>query len=298
MRVVAALGGNALLQRGEALTAERQLRNTRRAVHALSAILDAGHQLLVTHGNGPQVGLLALQSMGKPDSFSLDVLGAETEGMIGYMIEQQLRSLRPNKPVATLLTQIEVDAHDPAFQKPTKPIGPQYSKEEAERLAKQFGWSIARDGRSYRRVVPSPSPKRILELETIVLLVEAGVTVICVGGGGIPVVVRPGIGWRGVEAVIDKDLASALLATSIKADALLLLTDVKGVYRNWGCKDRSLLKTIYATHLAIVSFEAGSMGPKVSAAAQFAKSGGVAVIGNIQDAAAMLKGAAGTRVFA
>jgi carbamate kinase len=298
MRVVAALGGNALLQRGEAPTAEHQLSNIRSAAHALSAIVDASHQLLVTHGNGPQVGLLALQSMGNLDNFSLDVLGAESEGMIGYMIEQQLRSLRPNKPVATLLTQIEVDAHDPAFQNPTKPIGAQYSREEAERLAKQFRWSIAGDGKSYRRVVPSPFPKRILELETIVLLVEAGVTVICVGGGGIPVVVRPGIGWRGVEAVIDKDFASALLATGIKADALLLLTDVKGVYQNWGCKDRSLLKTIHAPDLAKMSFEAGSMGPKVSAAAQFAESGGLAVIGNMQDAAAMLKGAAGTRVFA
>lgn len=298
MRVVAALGGNALLQRGEALTAEHQLSNTRRAAHALSAILDAGHQLLVTHGNGPQVGLLALQSMGKPHSFSLDVLGAETEGMIGYMIEQQLRSLRPNRPVATLLTQIEVDAHDPAFQNPTKPIGPQYSKAQAERLVERFGWSVAPDGNSYRRVVPSPIPKRILELQTILLLVEAGVTVICAGGGGIPVVVRPGIGWSGTEAVIDKDLASALLATEAKADALLLLTDVKGVYRNWGRKDQSLLQTIDSAVLAELNFEAGSMEPKVIAAAQFAKTGGLAVIGNMQDAAAMLNGPAGTRVIA
>jgi carbamate kinase len=296
MRVVAALGGNALLERGQAITAEHQLRNTRRAARALSALLDTGHQLVVTHGNGPQVGLLALQAMDRPDGFPLDVLGAETEGMIGYMIEQQLRTLRPHGSFAALLTQIEVDPLDPAFAAPRKPIGPQYSKAEAERLAAQFGWSIAPDGAAYRRVVASPAPKRILELETILLLVKEGVTVICAGGGGIPVVVQPEVGWRGVEAVIDKDSASGLLAAGISADALLLLTDVKGVYRDWGRRGQSILDTIDISDLEALKLEAGSLAPKVSAAARFAMDGGLAVIGSMDDAAAMLNGTSGTRI--
>jgi carbamate kinase len=299
MRVVAALGGNALLKRGEALTWDNQQANTRVAAQALDRLIAAGHDLVVTHGNGPQVGLLALQGARRSDALPVDVLGAETEGMIGYLIEQQLRSLRPDGRFATLLTQVEVDADDPAFDRPDKPIGPVYGREEAEQLARQFGWCIAPDGGHWRRVIASPVPRRILELPTVRLLVDVGVTVICAGGGGIPVVRDPRGGWRGVEAVIDKDRASALLATELSADALLLLTDVKGVYRGFGTPEQQLLAELRASDLTRDAFPPGSMGPKVEAALSFVqRTGGLAIIGALEDAAEMLAGRAGTRVLA
>ncbi|MGB6229738.1 MAG: carbamate kinase, partial [Litorimonas sp.] len=210
MLVVAALGGNALLRRGEPLTAEAQRTNVAGAAAALAQIIRAGHRLVITHGNGPQIGLLALQGAAyKPDeAFPLDVLGAETDGMIGYMIEQALENaLGHDRAVATLLTQIEVDPKDPAFDRPTKFIGPVYDKAEAERLAEARGWSIAADGAHWRRVVPSPMPMEIPDLRVLQLLLAQDVTLICAGGGGIPVVRRADGSLIGVEAVIDKDHA-------------------------------------------------------------------------------------------
>lgn len=302
MLVVIALGGNALLRRGEPLTAENQRANVRRAVRAIAEVISAGHHVVISHGNGPQVGLLALQSAAyKPDEpYPLDVLGAESEGMIGYLIEQELENVLPNGPrVATLLTQVEVDPHDPAFRNPTKPIGPVYDKAEAERLAAARGWHIARDGDKYRRVVPSPLPLRIPDLGVIRLLVDQGVVVICAGGGGIPVVRREDGSFVGVEAVIDKDRAAALLAQGLGADALLLLTDVDAVYRNWGRPDQAPIRRATPDMLRVEAFAAGSMGPKVEAACSFVSAtGGIAGIGALEQALAILEGRAGTQVTA
>jgi len=292
-----ALGGNALLRRGEPLTADNQRQNIRIAAEALAPIARE-HELVITHGNGPQVGLLALQGAAykSEESYPLDILDAETEGMIGYLIEQELSNLLPpDSCCATLLTQIEVDPKDPAFKQPTKPIGPVYGKVEAQRLAKERGWSIAPDGAAYRRVVPSPQPKRICELGVIEQLVSQGVTVICAGGGGIPVVHREDGSLVGIEAVIDKDRASALLARELKADVLLMLTDVDAVYRDWGTKAAKAIQRISPWALARLSFAAGSMAPKVEAACDFVeRTGRIAGIGQLKDAGAILKGKAGT----
>lgn len=297
MRLVVALGGNALLRRGERLTAENQRRNVRLAAAAL-APLTAAHELIITHGNGPQVGLLALQAASGRDTepYPLDILDAESEGMIGYLIEQELASLLPNRRFATLLTQVEVDPADPAFRYPSKPIGPVYSGVEAKRLANERGWSIAVDGTGYRRVVASPVPRRIFELGVIELLASQGVIVICAGGGGVPVVRRADGGLIGVEAVIDKDRASSLLARELRAATLLLLTDVDGVYLDWATPRARRIRRIAPAALREHVFAAGSMGPKVEAACGFAEAGGMAAIGRLQDAAAMLAGEAGTQV--
>lgn len=297
MRIVIALGGNALLRRGEALTAENQRHNIKIAAEALAPIARE-HDLVVSHGNGPQVGLLALQGAAyKPnEAFPLDVLDAETEGMIGYLIEQELISLLPaEKPCVTLLTQIEVDAKDPAFVHPTKPIGPVYSEAEASTLASQRGWSIAQDGEHFRRVVASPQPKRIFEIGTIELLVKQGVIVICAGGGGIPVVQRDDGSLVGVEAVIDKDLASSLLARELKADVLLMLTDVDAVYKDWSEPHARAIRRISPPSIRGFTFAPGSMAPKVEAACEFvAQHGGIAGIGALKDAQAILQGEGGT----
>jgi carbamate kinase len=299
MRIVVALGGNALLRRGEAVDAETQRRNVTTAVEALAA-LAASHELVVTHGNGPQVGLLALQGdalSAQAEPFPLDVLGAETEGMIGYLLDQELINALGSRPVATLLTQVIVDPDDPAFRRPTKFIGPVYTKERAEQMAASRGWAIAADGEHWRRVVPSPDPRAIVELPTIRLLAEAGVLVVCVGGGGIPVVVDRDGRLHGVEGVIDKDLAAALLAEGLGADALLMLTDVEGVQVNWGSPQARLLREVSAAELAGMTFAAGSMGPKVQAARRFAeRTGGLAAIGSLADAVAILEGRRGTRI--
>lgn len=300
MLVVLALGGNALLRRGEPPTADRQRANLARAAQSIAAVVGAGHRVVVTHGNGPQVGLLALQGIAYDQSqvFPLDVLGAETEGMIGYLIEQELENALPaGPPVATLLTQVEVDPADPAFKSPTKPIGPMYSKEDAERLSMQRGWSMAKDAGGFRRVVPSPAPVRIPDLHVIRLLLDNNVTVICTGGGGIPVVRRPGGGFIGIEAVIDKDHASALLATELRADALVMLTDVDAVYTDWGEARQRPISRATPAELKAMAFAAGSMGPKVAAACAFAEqTGGRAGIGALDDALAILSGRAGTTV--
>jgi carbamate kinase len=298
-RVLVALGGNALLRRGEPVSAQAQRENIRRAALALARLLVDGHQLIITHGNGPQVGLLALQGevAGKA-AFPLDVLGAETEGMIGYVLQQELdNAYAPPAQFATLLTQIEVDPNDPAFAKPSKPVGSVYSEADANRLAKERGWSIAPDGKDWRRVVPSPRPMRILELEVIRLLVDQGVIVICAGGGGIPVAKRVDGSYVGVEAVIDKDHASGLLAAELKVDVFLMLTDVAAVFANWGTPEQRALGDVTPQTLAGMNFAAGSMGPKVQAACDFVlQSGGMAGIGTLDDAVDILAHRAGTRV--
>ena len=301
MLVVAALGGNALLKRGEPLTAEVQRNNVQIAARSLAAVVRAGHDLVVTHGNGPQVGLLALQGASyKPDeAYPLDVLGAETEGMIGYMIEQELENaLEHDRPVATLLTQVVVDPRDPAFEKPTKFVGPVYDREEAERRAAGAGWSIAPDGDKWRRVVPSPKPLEIPDMRVLKLLLDQGVVVVCAGGGGIPVLRREDGSMVGIEAVIDKDAASALLASQLGADALLLLTDVDAVYRDFGTDQSTPLSELTVAEARALEMPAGSMGPKLQAACDFAEAGGISGIGRLQDAVAILDGSAGTRVSA
>ena len=298
MRIVIALGGNALLRRGEPAEAETQRRNIAAAVAAI-ADLAAEHEVIVTHGNGPQVGLLALQgdAYEAVAPYPLDVLGAESEGQIGYLLDQELVNALGGRSVATLLTQVIVDLDDPAFAHPTKPIGPVYDRETAERLAVERAWCVAPDGAHHRRVVPSPEPRSIVELETLRLLVDAGVLVVCVGGGGIPVAVDRDGRLRGVEAVIDKDLAAALLARGLGAYALLLLTDVPAVQENWGTPDARDLGLATPRELRALSLAEGSMGPKVEAACRFAEAtGGIAGIGALADARAILRGERGTTV--
>jgi carbamate kinase len=296
MLIVAALGGNALLHRGEPMTAEHQRANVRLAVAALAELILAGHSLVITHGNGPQVGLLALQAEASGgNGFPLDVLGAETEGMIGYMIEQELGNVLKSHPIATLLTMARVEAGDPAFSHPTKFIGPVYGAANARRLARERGWRIAPDGESWRRVVASPKPLAIIEAKTIALLVDHGVTVICTGGGGIPVIEQTDGGLTGIEAVIDKDAASALLARQLNADMLLLLTDVDAVYLDYGSPNAQRLGRIAPEVLSGVRFPPGSMAPKVAAAIQFAKEADKpAGIGKLEDAGAIVRGEKGT----
>ena len=304
MRVVVALGGNALLRRGEPLTAENQRANTRVACKALAPVA-LEHELVISHGNGPQVGLLALQGSAytEVDPYPLDLLGAQTEGMIGYLIQQELGNELPfEKRLASLLTLVEVDADDPAFGDPTKPIGPIYSQEDSERLAREKGWVFKPDGDSHRRVVPSPLPQRIFGLEPLEWLLERGCVVICAGGGGIPVMytqtpVPAGRQLVGIEAVIDKDLASALLARDLRADALAIVTDVDAVYEGWGTPEQRAIRRATPEALAGSEFAAGSMGPKVKAACSFVEeTGGLAVIGSIGDTPALLRGEAGTVV--
>lgn len=302
MRILVALGGNALLKRGEPMRAATQRANVDTAAVALAALIAAGHQLIITHGNGPQVGLIALQAAAGPADgvYPLDILGAESEGMIGYLIELALRNLLPpGALVACLLTQTRVSATDPAFQHPTKPIGPVYEEAEARGFAKSLGWSVAPDGPKWRRVLASPEPLEILEAPVIAMLADGGVTVICAGGGGIPVVTAAEDGLVGIEAVIDKDRASALLAISLKAGMLLLLTDVDAVYSDFGKPDAKRLSNLDAARIDLAAFAAGSMRPKVEATGIFARaSGGKAAIGRLQDAAAIIAGAAGTVVTA
>jgi len=298
MRIVVALGGNALLRLGEPADAQAQRRNVTIAVDAL-AELARSHEVVVTHGNGPQVGLLALQgdAYSQVAPYPLDVLGAESEGMIGYLLDQELVNALGARPVATLLTQVIVDRGDPAFAEPTKFIGPVYSEAEARQLADARGWSIAQDGEHWRRVVPSPEPRSIVELSTIRLLVEAGVLVVCVGGGGIPVVVDRDGRLHGIEGVVDKDLAAALLAEGLGADALLMLTDVPAVEVGWGTPRARRLGDVSAAELSGMSFAAGSMAPKVGAACRFAeRTGGLAAIGSLAEASEILEGRSGTRV--
>lgn len=300
MKVVVALGGNALLKRGEPMTAAVQRANVHKAAMAL-ADLARDHDIVIAHGNGPQVGLLALQAAAYTDvdPYPLDILGAESVGMIGYLVEQELTNAMPKSTrIATLLTQIEVDQDDPAFEHPVKPIGPVYSTEEAEKAKAVHGWPMVEEKPgSWRRVVPSPLPQRITQISAIRLLVEAGVTVICAGGGGIPVMRGTDGGLHGVEAVIDKDRAAGLLADALGADAFLMLTDVDGVYDGWGTDQQRLVRKASPEEMSNRGFAAGSMGPKVEAACRFASQAGrIAGIGRLEDARAILDGQAGTLV--
>lgn len=298
MRIVVALGGNAISRRGEPMTAQRQRANVRVACQAL-APLAAEHELVVTHGNGPQVGLLSLQasSYDATTAYPFDVLVAETEGMIGYLIEQELGAvLDPDKHVATILTMVEVKPDDPAFDNPTKFVGPVYDEETAARLASEQGWVVKADGSVWRRVVASPAPHRIIEIAPIRLLLDNAVVVVCAGGGGIPAMFDPESGnLVGVEAVIDKDFASSVLARDLEADLLVIATDVDAVYLNWGTESQRALRRVHPDAVADLDFPAGSMGPKVEAASAFARAGGRrAVIGSLDQLADLVGGTAGT----
>ena len=298
MRVVAALGGNALLRRGEPAEAETQLRHVANAARSV-AELARDHELIITHGNGPQVGLIALQSAAYAEigPYPFDVLGAESEGMIGYLLEQALRNELPDQQVAALLTQVLVDPDDPAFEAPSKPIGPVYDEATARRLAADRSWTVERDGERWRRVVPSPEPQAIIELATIRTLVDLGVIVICAGGGGIPVVKNGAGRLHGVEAVIDKDLSAALLALELQADALLLLTDVDGIQLDHGTPSARPLRDATPSELEALDLPAGSMGPKADAARRFVELGGrFAAIASLEDAPAAVHGDTGTIV--
>ena len=303
MRVVVALGGNALLKRGEPMTADRQRGNVRAAAPALAEIA-AGHELVLSHGNGPQVGLLALQaaSYHEVEPYPLDVLGAQSEGMIGYVLEQELGNQLPAEaPIATMLTMIQVDPEDPAFADPTKYVGPTYTKDQADELAATKSWVFKQDGASWRRVVPSPAPQRIFEIRPIRWLLDKGVIVICAGGGGVPTMFTPGTRRNlvGVEAVIDKDLASELLAREVGADLLVMATDVDGVYVDWGGPGQRRLDRVTAGELRAERFPAGSMGPKVDAAMRFAEATGKrAAIGSLVEIQQIVAGTAGTQIVA
>jgi carbamate kinase len=301
MLVLVALGGNALLRRGEPMSAGNMRRNVRVAAEALAPVARK-HKLVIGHGNGPQVGLLALEAAAYPEAedFPLDVLGAETEGSIGYMIEQELGNLLPfARPFATLLTMVEVDPKDPAFANPTKFIGPVYDKAEADRIAAEKKWVFRQDGDKWRRVVASPQPRRIFEVRPIKWLLKHDTIVIAAGGGGIPTMYDPDAKRKlvGVECVIDKDLASELLARTLRADLFVMLTDADAVYLDWGKPAQKAIRRASPAALAKMPFAAGSMGPKVEAACRFARATGkTAAIGALADLSAIIAGEAGTTV--
>ncbi|WP_455710745.1 carbamate kinase [Serratia quinivorans] len=295
--VVIALGGNALLRRGEPLEADVQRRNVLLASRQIAALTKDWNVVLV-HGNGPQVGLLALQNSAYPQvaPYPLDVLGAESQGMIGYLLIQELKNCLPEQQVSALLTQVEVDPDDGAFSNPSKYIGPVYDQETALALSLDKGWAIKPDGKYFRRVVPSPKPLNIIETAAINALIAQGHLVVCAGGGGIPVLRQEGK-LQGIEAVIDKDLSAAFLAEQINADALLILTDADAVYLDWGTRQQRALSKVTPDDLADITFDAGSMGPKVSAASHFVRSRhGIAGIGALQDATRILTGEQGTLI--
>lgn len=299
MRIVVALGGNALLRRGAPMSVTSQ----RAAIAAASeplARLAIGHELVLSHGNGPQVGLLALQaaSYDQVSEYPFDILDAQTGGMIGYLLESELSNhLGDRKPVAVLITRTLVDAEDPAFAVPTKFVGPTYSAEEADRVAQERGWVLKADGEVFRRVVPSPAPQRILEMAPIRWILGHGGVVVCAGGGGVPTTRDADGTYAGVEAVVDKDLASAVLARDINADTLIIATDVDGVYLDWGTPERRRIRHVHPDDLEPRDFAAGSMGPKVTAAVQFAKeTGGRAIIGSLDDLDGLFAGTSGTEV--
>ncbi len=303
MRVVVALGGNALLKRGEPMTAENQRFNVRSAAPALAAVAKE-HELVLSHGNGPQVGLLALQAAAytEVEAYPLDILGAQTEGMIGYVLEQELgNAMPPDAPLATMLTMVQVDVDDPAFDDPTKFVGPVYTKDQADALSAAKGWVFKPDGDSWRRVVASPEPRHIFEIRPIRWLLEHGVVLICAGGGGVPTTFLPDAAKTlvGVEAVIDKDFASELLAREVAADLFVMATDVDAVYADWGTPEQRALGRVPVDELRQQTFPAGSMGPKVEAACRFVEAtGGRAAIGALTQIQQIVDGDAGTQVVA
>jgi len=297
MRIVVALGGNALLRRGEPMEASIQRGHVEAAARAVASIARE-HEVVLTHGNGPQVGLLALQSEAyhSVHPYPLDVLGAESQGMIGYLLQQALGNEMPGRDIAAMLTEVLVHVDDPAFGHPTKPVGPIYTKDAAAQTSLERGWDVAPDGPGYRRVVASPQPREIVQIDTIRRLVEAGVTVICSGGGGIPTVLDDRSGRRiGIEAVIDKDLSAALLAIEINAEFLLLLTDVDAVYAEWGTPEARPIGNTTPGALRRSCFAEGSMAPKIEAACRFVEATGHrAAIGSLEKAAEILAGTSGT----
>jgi carbamate kinase len=299
VRIVVALGGNALLKRGEPPDADIQEHHVGSAVGPLTP-LASQHQLIITHGNGPQIGALALESaadraLSRP--YPLDTLGAQTQGMIGYWIAQALSRTAPERRVACLVCRTLVRPDDPAMSLPTKFVGPVYGEHTATLVAAERGWRMSRDGASWRRVVPSPEPVRIVELDLIDQLLQAGAIVVCAGGGGIPVTRDDNGGLHGVEAVIDKDLTAAFLATALGAHALLILTDVPAVISGYGTASAAPIRRATVAQLRSMSFPAGSMGPKVEAACRFTEATGrTAAIGRLDDAAELLAGTVGTTV--
>lgn len=299
MRIVVALGGNALLRRGEKPDADTQIANVEAAAASL-AELARSHELVVTHGNGPQVGVLALESadderLSRPYPF--DTLGAETQGMIGYWLLQALGNALPGGRVAALVNRTLVDSADPAFADPTKFVGEVYDQDTARRLAAERGWTVKPDGQYYRRVVGSPQPVEVVETEVVRSLVDGGTTVVCAGGGGVPVVRDDDGRLRGVEAVIDKDLTASVLARALNADALFILTDVDGVYENFATPEQKQLPRATPASLRAMGLPAGSMGPKVEAVCRFVEAtGNTAAIGRLQDAPALLNAQAGTTI--
>ena len=299
MRIVAALGGNALLERGEPPESGIQEAHVIKAVQAL-APLALEHDLVITHGNGPQVGMLALESVHDPAisrPYPFDVLGAQTQGMIGYWLVQALQNAVPGRGVACLVSRTLVSEDDPAFSHPSKFVGPVYNEQQARALAASQGWELRQDGSRWRRVVPSPEPAELLDLPFIRMLAGSGAITVCAGGGGVPVV-KDGAGMlRGVEAVVDKDLTASLLARMLDADALLLLTDVAAVQDAFGTAAARRLRRVTPTELRARSFPAGSVGPKIEAVCRFVESTGkLAAIGQIGDAQALLTGHAGTTI--
>jgi carbamate kinase len=299
LRIVVALGGNALLQRGDKPDAGVQLVHVRAAAQAL-APLAVEHELMICHGDGPQVGMLALESASDSSltrPYPLDDLVAQTQGMIGYWLIQSLRNAGVSKPILSLITQTQVDPDDPAFADPSKFVGPGYTHEQAEKLANQHGWNIAADGDRWRRVVASPQPQRIIEQDSITGLLDTGAVVICGGGGGAAVTVDNQGRLRGVEAVVDKDYVAAMIAIAVGADRLLVLTDVSAVMTDFGTPDAAPLNHVSLSELAGLSFPAGSMAPKIEGCRRFvAATGGSASIGSLTDAAALLAGTAGTTI--
>jgi carbamate kinase len=294
---IVALGGNALLRRGEEWSAENQHAAARAAARILGPVSERA-RLVVTHGNGPQVGLLALKedAYREGEPYPLDVLDAESGGQIGYVIELELDNAIDHQDTVALITRVLVDRDDPAFSEPTKFIGPVYERQRAEQLAGERGWTVKPDGEMWRRVVPSPEPREIIQLGAIDRLVESGFLVVCVGGGGVPVVAVPG-GHEGVEAVIDKDLASSLLAVGLDADLLVLATDVDAVYLDWGTPDQRAVARATPERLRAESFPGGSMGPKVEAICRFVEAtGSRGAIGALENLAAIVEGVAGTQV--
>lgn len=299
MRVLVALGGNALVRRGETPDADLQRANVMKAARALAPVAER-HELIITHGNGPQVGVLALESVNDPNltrPYPLDTIGAETQGMIGYWTLQALQNALPGRQVVALINQTLVSAVDPAFENPTKFVGQVYTEDEAAKLAGEYGWTVRPDGDGWRRVVPSPRPQRVIETRLIRELVRGGTVVICAGGGGVPVF-RNDVGrLEGVEAVIDKDLTASLLAETLEADAFLILTDVPRVMRGFGTPGQEEIGHTTPYELRAEDFPAGSMGPKVEAAAGFVeRTGDMAAIGLLDQCMQMLEGTAGTIV--
>ena len=300
MRIVAALGGNALLERGEPPESSIQEGHVIKAVQAL-APLAAGNDLVLTHGNGPQVGMLALESAHDPAisrPYPFDVLGAQTQGMIGYWLVQALQNALPGRQVACLVSRTLVRQDDPAFANPSKFVGPVYDEQRARAIAASMHWEVRPDGSRWRRVVPSPEPAELLDLPAVRMLLDRGAIVVCSGGGGVPVVGGDGSGpVRGVEAVVDKDLTASLLARQLDADALLLLTDVAAVQDGYGTPQARPIRRITPAELRARSFPAGSMGPKIKAVCRFVEATGKpAAIGQLADARVLLDGQAGTLI--